>query len=428
MFGFYPSSKRTVTNGNSQFTAWADYFFFLYSVKVLFLHQHFKTPYTGGAIRSYYLAKALVDRGGHAVIITAHNQKEFKREIVDGIEVNYLPISYDNRFGFYKRAFSFVRFVYDSVKLASQYKDAELCYAISVPLTVGIAARMIRFRFGIPYVFEVGDLWPDAPVQMGFVKNKLLEISLYRLEKSIYKNALSIIALSPAIQESIEGKVPGKKVHLIPNMADTEFYKLTKKDEALELKFNVKGKFVISYIGAMGVANGLDQYLAYACLVQKTGLPIHFLLAGDGACREEMITSASKSGLQNFSILPFQKRDGVREIMNVTDAIFVSYKPVPILETGSPNKYFDGLAAGKLILINFGGWIKQEIEKEKCGVYIDPKKQQDFVDKISPFVNDMERLTQYQMASRLLAERQYSRKKLSDRFVQLLQTFKETGS
>jgi hypothetical protein len=58
--------------------------------------------------------------------------------------------------------------------------------------------------------------------------------------------------------------------------------------------------------------------------------------------------------------------------MNITDASFIFYKPVPVLETGSPNKFFDGLAAGKLIIINFGGWIKTEIEENKCGVYVNP--------------------------------------------------------
>jgi hypothetical protein len=78
--------------------------------------------------------------------------------------------------------------------------------------------------------------------------------------------------------------------------------------------------------------------------------------------------------------------------MNITDAAFVCYKNVPILETGSPNKYFDGLAAGKLIVINFGGWIRKEIEEKQCGIYADPQQPTDFVKKIRPFICDQKLL------------------------------------
>lgn len=182
-------------------------------MKVLLLHQHFKTPANGGAIRSYYLAKALVDNGISVHVITAHNDKDFKQEKLEGIEVNYLPIAYDNRFGFLARSWAFMKYVGGAIRLSNQFKDANCCYAISVPLTVGLAAQWIKRQHKIPFIFEVGDLWPDAPVQMGFVKNYFFSGFLYQLEKSIYQSADSIVALSPSIQSAIEKKVPGKKVH-----------------------------------------------------------------------------------------------------------------------------------------------------------------------------------------------------------------------
>ena len=105
--------------------------------------------------------------------------------------------------------------------------------------------------------------------------------------------------------------------------------------------------------------------------------------------------------------------------MNVTDAVFVCYKNVPILETGSPNKYFDGLAAGKLIIINFGGWIKKEIEEARCGIYVDPLQPTDFVKKIRPFVSDSKLLTSFKESAFLLAEANYTRKTLSHSFTNL---------
>ncbi|HEX6226360.1 MAG TPA: glycosyltransferase family 4 protein [Chryseolinea sp.] len=389
-------------------------------MKVLLLHQHFNTPAGGGALRSYYLAKALVERNISVVVITGYNGSDYRMETIEGIEIHYLPVPYENRFGFWKRSISFLRYNLGVLRQTGKFSNIKLCYAISVPLTIGLAALWIRKQYGIRYFFEVGDLWPEAPIQMGFVKNYFFKRFLYGLEKLIYNRAEAVIGLSPMIKAAVEKKVPGKPIHLIPNMADTDYYRPALKDEALELKFGVKGKLVVSYIGAIGLANGLDFFIECARASQQAGMPVHFLLCGDGALLEYFRGIVKQYRLENFSIVPFQNRAGVKEVMNVTDAAFICYKPVPVLETGSPNKYFDGLAAGKLIVINFGGWVKEEIEREKCGVYINAKSPGEFIKTMQPFITDGLLLKQYQQASRLLAESKYSRKLLGERFAGLI--------
>jgi glycosyltransferase involved in cell wall biosynthesis len=391
-------------------------------VKVLLLHQHFNTPISGGALRSYYLAKALVDHNVQVTVITGYTGSEYKKESLEGIEIHYLPVAYDNRFGFWKRSLSFIKYNLHAVRLAAKQRDSTVCYAISVPLTIGLAAYWIQLRHGIKFIFEVGDLWPEAPIQMGFVKNYFFKKLLFSLEKFLYEKADAIVALSPMIKRSIEAKVPTKRVHLIPNMADTDFYKPEAKDPVLQEKYAVKGKFVVSYIGAIGLANGLDFFIECARACEQSGLPIQFLLCGDGALLESLQRIVKQHQLKNFSFVSFQNREGVKEIMNVTDATFICYKPVPVLETGSPNKYFDGLAAGKLIVVNFGGWIKEEVEKHNCGIYINPNRPTEFIKKISPFLNDAQHLSQSQQASRLLAEKNYSRKLLSESFATIFKS------
>ena len=388
-------------------------------MNVLLLHQHFKTPQQGGAIRSYYLAKALVDHGVKVDVITTHNHKDIKKEKLEGIEIIYLPVAYDNRFGFVARSWAFIKYLWGAARISRQFKNADYCYAISTPLTVGLAAKWIKKQHKIPYLFEVGDLWPDAPIQLGFVKSYFFRQFLFKIENTIYKSAESVVALSPSIKSAIEAKVPGIKVHLLPNMADCDFYKPEEKDPVLEARYGTNGKFVISYIGSIAFANGLDYLLECAHLSRKAELPIHFFICGDGALVDRLKGNAKQLGLNNVAFVDFANRDGVRKLLNVTDASFICYKPVPILETGSPNKYFDGLAAGKLILINFGGWIKTEIEENKCGVYVDPHEPADFIKKIVPFLTDKDHLAAYQKASRQLAETKYSRVFLSGRFVEL---------
>lgn len=335
---------------------------------------------------------------------------------MEGIEVHYLPIAYKNRFGFYKRSRSFINYIIQSVRVAKTLKGIDVCYAMSVPLTIGLAAIWLKKLHKIPYIFEVGDLWPDAPIQIGVIKNYFFKQALYSLEKTIYEQAQSVVALSPMIKDAIVKKAPGTNVHLIPNMADTEFYMPEAKNPVLENKFGVTSKFVVSYIGAIGYANGLDYFLECARNCQKASLPVHFMLCGDGGMAKRLQQSAKTIQLNNLTFIPFTNRNGVKELLNVTDASFISYKPLAVLETGSPNKYFDGLAAGKLIVINFGGWIKDEIEKYSCGFYSDSKHPTDFTQKIQVYLNNPALLKQSQQASRKLAEEKYSRLKLSEAF------------
>lgn len=385
-------------------------------MKVLILHQYFNTPETGGPLRSYYLAKALVDQGITTAIITTHNGDDFRKEIIEGIEVHYLPIPYSNSFGFFKRITSFLKFVFSIVREAKQFKGYDVCYAISTPLTIGLAAIWIKWRYKIPYYFEVGDLWPEAPIQIGIIKNRLLKKILYSLEKATYKRARAIVALSEPIRTEIQKKVPEKEIHVIPNMADTDFYKPTNKNPELERKFSVSGKMVFSYIGTFGLANGLERMLACAEKV-KDDSSFHFILCGDGAMRNSLLKIAEERKLLNVTFVPAQGRIGVEEVLNVTDAAFISYQPLPVLETGSPNKYFDALAAGKLIVVNFEGWIKNEIESHSCGIFaLTPEI---FAEKIKTFQQQSDFLMQYQKNSRALAETIYSRKLLAQKFVEI---------
>ena len=210
---------------------------------------------------------------------------------LEGIEVHYLPVAYDNRFGFWERSISFLRYVLGAIRLAGRLPDINVCYAISVPLTVGLAARFIKFRRKIPYIFEVGDLWPDAPIQLGLCPQLTFSNgSCISLRNQFMKGPDSWWPFPNHSTRRLK-KVPGTTIHLIPNMADTDFYRPEVKNGILERKYGVEKKFVISYIGAVGFANGLEYFVECARASQRAELPVHFLLCGDGARATEHRTS-----------------------------------------------------------------------------------------------------------------------------------------
>ncbi len=309
-----------------------------------------------------------------------------------------------------------MKFVDSIVTYAGRFRDESLCYEISAPLTTGLAARWISFRYKVPYYFEVGDLWPEAPIQMGVIRNAVLKKMLYALERSIYTGAKAIVALSPSIKEAIAKKISGKPIHLIPNMADTIYYTPEKKNPSCETTYGVSGKFVIAYIGTIGLANRLEYLVEVAAQAQRMNLPVHILICGDGAVRKTLLHSAHEKGLSTISFIPHQQQEGVREILSITDAVFVSYKNLPVLETGSPNKFFDGLAAGKLIILNVGGWLAEEVKKYGCGIQVDADHPADVLVQLQPFLKDSAKLIQYQEAARNLAETKYARSMLSEQF------------
>jgi glycosyltransferase involved in cell wall biosynthesis len=390
---------------------------FLCIVKILILHQHYNSPESGGAIRSYYLATALVQAGHQVTVVAAHGQhQQTDVRTAEGFELVLLPVPYQNEFRFWSRARAFLHFAWAAIKVSSQFRDFDFCYAISTPLTIGLPACWLKWRYGIPFMFEVGDLWPEAPIQLGFVRNPLLRWLLRSFESFFYRQSTAVVALSLPIQAAVRQRAPYQLVHLLPNMADTDYYQPSAKAQELETKYSVAGKFVVSYLGALGFANGLDFLLECANACRKADAPVHFLVGGAGAEEKRLRNTAEQLGLSNISFLGLLARPQVREVLAVTDAVMISYRAAPILETGSPNKYFDGLAAGKLVVINFGGWMKQEIESERCGLWVNPQQPSEFVTKLQPFWQQPTLLADYQVQARRLAVRKYARTDLATSF------------
>lgn len=388
-------------------------------MKILYIHQYFKTPSEGGAIRSWYIAKGMIDAGHEVVVVTSHNHPDFAVKIIDSITIHYLPVAYDSSFGFFRRVFSFLSFVRLALNTALKISNIDLCYATSTPITVGIVAYLLKRKRSIPYIFEIRDLWPEAPIQMGIIKNALIKKMLYALEKKIYKHAEKIIALSPGMKDGVQRVCPNKHVAVVPNMSDCSFFQFEEKKPILEDAFNVKNKFVVSYIGSAGLSNNLMQLanIIQYCTMMYAEKNITFLIQAKGPDLEKI-----KSNLKNIDpavvqFLPYSNKEGVKQLLNVSDAVYISFDSKPILETNSPNKFFDAIAAGKLVIINTSGWLRDVVEQQEIGFYADPLDPSMFVKKIDPYINDKTRLLAAQGKARRVAENFYSKEMLVKKII-----------
>lgn len=363
-------------------------------MNIVIVHQYFRTPEDGGGIRSYYIADYLTQRGHNVQVITAYNEKRYVVKTINGYKVHYLPIYYSNHLSFWSRIHAFWLFAYSAYRIIKRIRPIDLNYVISTPLTTGLIAILAKKRLDIPYVFEVGDLWPEAPIQLGVLRNPLLIQLARKLEKSAYSGAQSIVALSEHIKGHIIKKVPTKKIAVITNMADVNFFSPSPKQS---------DQFTIGYLGTFGLANHLE-YLIHAVKVAPP--EVNFIMMGSGA-QYKRIRSMTE-GLGNVKWEEEGDKEKVKAIMKKCDALYISFHQAPILATGCPNKLFDGLAAGKFMIINFEGWVKALIESQGCGLSYDPDNPEHLFERLKPIIHDRRLLSEAQNKSRQLAETQFS--------------------
>ena len=378
-------------------------------MRIIYIHQYFKTPEEGGAVRSYHLARGLVDAGFEVELITGGNQKYYDQRRIDGIKVHYLPVAYDQKFGFLKRVSSFLSFVRQTKKLLPKLARPDILYISSTPLTTGLIGLWAKRKLALPYIFEVRDLWPEAPIQVGAIRNPLLKKYLISLEARIYRNALSLVALSPGIAEHLRKVAPDRAVSLIPNFSDLDCFFPQEKNENLLRKYNLKPNLTIAYTGALGQVNAVEELLDLAEVAQNRQKNWQFMIMGSGSHEQKLREIAAQKKLNNLLFIPFGSKEKVNEVMSLADLAWISFAHLPVLKTNSPNKFFDALAAGKAILVNHKGWVFQLVKQYGLGFSCLPGKMETTFIELERVESDPKSLHQMQQNSRALAEKYFSK-------------------
>lgn len=396
-------------------------------MRLLYIHQYFKTPNEPGGTRSYWIAKKLIDKGNEVTIITSSNKISQNKEIknIDGIKVIYIKVPYNQKMNVFYRLISFVRFMLKSTHEALKVKNIDLVIATSTPLTIGFPALILKKIKKIPYLFEVRDLWPEVPIQMGALNNKLLVKLAILFEKKIYDNAEHIIALSPGMKDGIIKKnISDSKITVIPNMSKiNEFWPREKNTELIKKLGLQVNSFKIIHFGSIGLANGVFTIIETAKLLNNN-TEIEIIFIGGGSQETVMKKKCEQYNLKNVFFLGEFPMKTTSEIVNFCDVSIVSFLDLPILYTNSPNKLFDSLSAGKPIIVNSAGWTKELVENNGCGLYVNPNNPSDLVEKIHYLKSNNEILTKMGGESRKLAQNKYDKEILSDKFVEVINSIK----
>lgn len=401
-------------------------------MKVLYFHQHFSTPRGAAGNRSYWMASRLVERGHKVTMVCGSSQtgdrglegpfyRGTREGEVDGIHVIELDLSYSNSDSFIKRTRTFLWFAFRSIGVA-MFKKYDLVFATSTPLTAGIPGIFARWMRKKPFVFEVRDLWPELPREMGVITNPVVLGLMGILEWATYRSAHRLIGLSPGIVKGIARLgVPEKNIAMVPNGCDLEIF--GRSDSPWRPQGVKKDDLMAIFTGAHGIANGLDAVLDAGAELKRRGRNnIKLVLVGDGQLKPALQARAQREGLDNVIFHSPVKKDHLAGLMADADLGMQILANVPSFYYGtSPNKFFDYIAAGLPVLNNYPGWLAEMITEYDCGFAVPPEDPAAFADALEKAEAEREELEGMGRQARELAEKEFGRKKLADDFVDWLE-------
>jgi glycosyltransferase involved in cell wall biosynthesis len=386
---------------------------------ILYIHQHFATPQGTTGTRSYEFTRRWVKSGHKVTLITGLydigglDLTNGRKQVIDGINVIIVGSRYSNKQSFLRRIFSFLSFCFFSVIAGLRVKNVDVIYATSTPLTIGIPAMKLKWFKRVPFVFEVRDQWPEIPVELGVIKNRILIRVLLWLEKIIYKQSSAIVALSPGMADGIKKVIGDKKqIEVVPNSCDTDVFKPEIGGSYIREKYGWNDKIVFLHFGAMGRVNNLE-FVIDAAQRLCDNRNIYFVLAGNGSQKENLCKKIENLKLNNVKILDAVPKNELAAFIAACDVSMVTIANYRILEQNCANKFFDSLSAGKPVLLNYSGWQRKIIDENKCGYGCELCDLEQFAEKIQYLASHRDELAKMGQNARKVAVKQYSRDKLA---------------
>jgi glycosyltransferase involved in cell wall biosynthesis len=364
-------------------------------MKILILHQYFLEEDGAGGSRFNEFSRLWTEMGHEVVVIAGmmpdqtmkkrpeYQGKSFMWRKQGNVDVLRCHVSESYNKSFLGRIAGYFSFMWSSM-YAGIFKlkqKPDLILVTSPPLFIGITAILLSKIKGVPFVFEVRDLWPESAVDTGVLKNKFLINLFYKLEALIYKKSSLINVLTPAFKTNLIEKknIHPEKVIFIPNSADFDL------SEELLHNFNpenfrkekgVEDKFVITYVGAHGKANGLHQILQTAKLLEDTN--VVFWLIGKGMYKPKLVQEAAEMGVKNVVFFdPVPKKEVFKFILASDMGASVLLKN-DTFKTVYSNKTFDYMACKKPILMAIDGISRDLVEEANAGMFVDPENPKEF--------------------------------------------------
>lgn len=380
-----------------------------------------------GITRSYELARRLVTHGHDVTMVTSDrtsNGRTYSTQ-EDGIHVLWIPNRYSNKMGFWRRIWSFARFgVLAALEMSRARGD--VIYASSPPLTNTIPAMLVARIRRIPLVLEVRDLWPSTAIGLGVLRNPVLRKLSSWLERCAYRSATHIVAASPGMKEGVVATgIRPDVVSVVPNAADLEMFSgCSEAGQAFRSKHAWLGdRPLVLYAGTLGQANGVRYLVRLAHAMLEIDPDVRFLIAGEGKEEAQVRALAIELGVleRNLWMLPPLPKAEVPALFGASTISTSIFVDVPEIWPNSANKFFDALAAGKPIAINYCGWQADLIHEHEIGLVMDSRDPVGAATRLSAALHDREWLDAAGARALCLAKTRFDRDDLAADLVSVLE-------
>jgi len=403
-------------------------------MKILLLHQYFLEENDPGGSRWNEITKVWLQQGHEITVLAGmmhyngskkrdeYQGKYFVNNNQSGINVWRCHVSESYNTNFLGRLWGYFSFVFSSLyagifKIKGKY---DVVIVTSPPLFIGISGYFISLFKRLPFVFEIRDLWPESAIDTGVVTNKLIIKLAYWLEAFIYKKATLINVLTPAFRLALIEKknVKSEKIIFIPNAADFSLSDDLLQNFDVELfkqDNDLKDKFLITYVGAHGVANYLEQILETAEIVKEKD--ILFLLIGGGMEKDRLIKLAKSKALTNVRFIDSVPKAEVFKYILASDLGASVLKKVDTFKTVYSNKTFDYMSCKKPILMAIDGVSRALVEEAKAGKYTEPENPTEFYENILYYYNNRELIKIDGQNGFDFAKQHFDRQVLADKYL-----------
>ena len=347
----------------------------------------------------------------------------------EGVEMRAADVPYENRMGVARRGLAFGQYAAYAMREGLRIDKPDVIWGISTPLTAAWAAARVARWHDVPWVFEVQDLWPSFPIAMGAVPNHWAQRRLFALEKSLYRSARHIMALSPDMTryvQTIAASVPPgppavSKVTTVLNGTDLDLAALATDAAvaALRREQGLEGRRVVLYAGTLGRANDIPTLLAAAELLVARLPDVVWLFMGLGF--DELRVRATAVRCPAIRLVPPQPRHAVFSWFRLAEVSVVSFLGLPVLDANSPAKFYDSLAVGTPVVVTNNGWTRELVETHGCGWFTPPSDASGMAQLLQNLLNRPEQLRVAGAAGRQVAAISFDRQQLAATVQQILE-------
>jgi glycosyltransferase involved in cell wall biosynthesis len=403
-------------------------------MKVLFLSHYFPPEVNAPASRTYEHCRQWVKDGYYVTIVTCapnhprgkvyegYRNRMYCVEKVEGITVVRLWTYVTANEGFFKRTANYISYMVAAVVAAPFLRSADVVISTSPQFFNGLAGYFVSRLKRAPWILEIRDLWPESILAVGAIRNKKIIRILEHLEMFAYRKADRIVPVTDAFSRYMVNKgIDAKKIEVIKNGVDLDFYQLRPKNAAFQRELGIEGKFIVSYFGTHGMAHHLETILEAAELLSDRD-DIVFLLVGDGAERDRIQRIRDEKGLDNVIMLGQQSKEKMPDLWAVSDVSLVLLKRMDLFKTVIPSKIFESMAMKIPIILGVEGESRVLVEAAGGGLAIEPENSRQLAESVVRLAETPALCEELGNSGRSYTAEHFDRKVLARRYENLIQS------